>query len=92
MVAATRAFIDPQDDLEYSGIGLGGELALPRVAAGPRVERVGPHMGLCTPGHRERGWLVDIHPMDDIVQWDEADDTGAFTQNPWIRRVDDRRL
>jgi hypothetical protein len=29
--------------------------------------------------------------MDDIVQRDEAgDDTGAFTQNPWVRRVDDR--
>src|SRR4029453_14381808 len=31
------------------------------------------------------------YPMDDIVQRDEAgDDTGAFTQNPWVRRVDDR--
>jgi hypothetical protein len=29
--------------------------------------------------------------MDDIVKWDEAgDDTGAFKQNPWVRRVDDR--
>jgi hypothetical protein len=29
--------------------------------------------------------------MDDIVQRDEAgDDTGAFTQNPWVRRVGDR--
>lgn len=48
-------------------------------------------MGPRTPGDGERGWLVEIHPMDDIVQWNEAgDDTVAFTQNPWVRRVDDR--
>jgi hypothetical protein len=29
--------------------------------------------------------------MDGIVQRDAADDdTGAFTQNPWLRRVADR--
>jgi hypothetical protein len=40
----------------------------------------------------EGGWLVDIHiRRDDIFQRDEAgDDTGAFTRNPWVRRVDDR--
>jgi len=41
--APTRAVLDLQHDLEYSGIGLGGELALPGVAAALRVEWVGPN-------------------------------------------------
>jgi hypothetical protein len=41
-VAPTRAVLDLQDDLEHSCIGLGGELALPRVATGLRIERVQP--------------------------------------------------
>jgi len=57
---------------------------------GDRVEWVGPSVG--PPPHfprcGERGWLVDIHPMDDIVQWDECwDDAGDFTTNPYVRRV-----
>jgi hypothetical protein len=39
VIAPTGAVLDLQDDLEHSGIGLGGELALPGVAAGLRIER-----------------------------------------------------
>jgi hypothetical protein len=38
---------------------------------GDRVEWVGPtdndEMG---PRHGERGWVVDMHPMDDVIAWD----------------------
>jgi hypothetical protein len=41
-VVRAQAVLDLQDVPEHSGFGLGGELALPRVAAGLRVERVEP--------------------------------------------------
>jgi acetaldehyde dehydrogenase (acetylating) len=44
-----------QDDPEHGGIGLGGELTLPRVAAGLRIARVEPNTvggGLGTTGIR----------------------------------------
>jgi hypothetical protein len=41
------------------------------------IERVGPRMGLRTPWHCEYEWVVDIDPMEDIVQWDEAGDDTA---------------
>jgi hypothetical protein len=38
---------------------------------GDRVEWVGPtdndEMG---PRHGERGWVVDMDPMDDVIAWD----------------------
>jgi hypothetical protein len=46
------AVLDLQDDPEDGGIGLGGELALPRVAAGLRIEWVAPKTTI--------GLLVDV--------------------------------
>jgi hypothetical protein len=42
-VVPARAVLDLEDDPENGGIGGGGELALPCVAAGPPVEWVGPN-------------------------------------------------
>jgi hypothetical protein len=42
-VALAQTGLDLQEDLEHSGVGLGGELAVPRVTAGPRIERVEPN-------------------------------------------------
>jgi hypothetical protein len=42
-VVPARAVLDLQEELEHGGIGLGGELALPCVAAGLRIERVEPN-------------------------------------------------
>ena len=58
-----------------------------------RVEWIGPSIGPPPhfPRHGERGSLVMIHPMDDIVQWDYCgDDSGDFTTNPTSGRVSDR--
>jgi ribosomal protein S18 acetylase RimI-like enzyme len=60
---------------------------------GDRIEWIGPSVVPPPhfPRHGERGWLVMIDPMDDIVVWDEAGtDTGAYTQMPYVRRVGDR--
>jgi hypothetical protein len=38
-----RAVLDLQEEREHGGIGLEGELALPRVVAGLRIERVEPN-------------------------------------------------
>lgn len=59
---------------------------------GDRVEWVGPPIGPPPwPQTGERGWLVDVHPMDDIVVWDESGDlSGDFTHTPDVVWVDDR--
>lgn len=60
---------------------------------GDRIEWIGPSIGPPPhfPRHCERGWLVMIHPMDDIVVWDYCgDDSGDFTTSPYVRRVGDR--
>jgi hypothetical protein len=41
-VTPARAVLDLQEDLEYGGIGLAGELALRRVAGGRRIEGIEP--------------------------------------------------
>jgi hypothetical protein len=57
---------------------------------GDRVEWMGPTID-GGPRHGERGWLVDVHPMDDIIAWDESPTiSGAFTDDPEVRRVADR--
>lgn len=61
---------------------------------GDRIEWTGESSGEWGPQPGDRGWLVMIHPMDDIIVWDEyGDDTGDFTGHsghPLIRRVEDR--
>jgi hypothetical protein len=60
---------------------------------GDRIEWIGPSIGPPPyfPRHGERGWLVMIDPMDDIVVWDYCgNDTGDFTTMPYVRRVGDR--
>jgi hypothetical protein len=39
---------------------------------GDRVEWVGESQrSVGGPDHGERGWVVDVDPMDDIIKWDE---------------------
>jgi hypothetical protein len=42
-VVPARAVLDHQEEREHGGIGLGGGLAFPRVAAGLRIERGEPN-------------------------------------------------
>lgn len=43
------------------------------------------------PADRGTGWIEQIHPMDDIVEWDDAGiGAGDFTRDSPIRRIDDR--
>jgi hypothetical protein len=51
-IAPALAVLDLQQKPQHGGIGLGGELALPSVAAGLRIERVKPNTTV--------GLLVDV--------------------------------
>jgi hypothetical protein len=65
----------------------------PPLRVGDRVEWVGPSLGPpgLDPQHGERGWLVMVDPMDDIVVWDECGTwAGNFTNEPAVRRVGNR--
>jgi hypothetical protein len=57
---------------------------------GDRVEWVGPtesdDMG---PRHGERGWVVDMDPMDDVIAWDDSGTLSGTFRPPWVRRVDE---
>jgi hypothetical protein len=60
---------------------------------GDRVEWIGARDGerLKFPQTGERGWIEQIDPMDDIVEWEEAGIAASdFTRGAPIRRVDDR--
>jgi hypothetical protein len=60
---------------------------------GDRVEWTGPSIGPPPhwPKHGERGWLVMVDPMDDIIQWDNCGhDSGSFVDNSDVRRVGNR--
>jgi hypothetical protein len=56
---------------------------------GDRVEWVGPtdndEMG---PRHGERGWVVDVHPMDDVIAWDYSGTLSGTFRPPWVQRVE----
>lgn len=56
---------------------------------GDRVEWVGPDVDDMGPRHGERGWIVDLHPMDDVVAWDESGTLAGTLRYPWVRRVAD---
>lgn len=60
---------------------------------GDRVEWIAPSIGPPPhfPRHGERGWLVMVDPMDDVIQWDYVGHiTGDFTHSPEVRRVGGR--
>jgi hypothetical protein len=40
------------------------------------------------PRHGERGWVVDMHPMDDVVAWDYSGTLSGTFRPPWVRRVE----
>jgi hypothetical protein len=41
------------------------------------------------PRHGERGWVVDMHPMDDVIAWDDSGTLSGTFRPPWVRRVDE---
>jgi hypothetical protein len=60
---------------------------------GDRVEWVGPtdndEMG---PRHGERGWVVDMDPMDDVIAWDySATTTASLRRIAPSLRVEERQ-
>jgi hypothetical protein len=58
---------------------------------GDRIEWVGEYLGPYSPKKGERGWVVDVHWMDDYVYWDEAGpSSGDWTRDPAVRHVGDR--
>jgi hypothetical protein len=56
---------------------------------GDRVEWVGPTESDMGPRHGERGLVVDMDPMDDVIAWDESGTLSGTFRPPWTRRVSD---
>ena len=54
---------------------------------GDRVEWVGPSRAPYGPDHGEGGWIVDINPMDDCIQWDSTTDTGNYFHPPDAEQI-----
>jgi hypothetical protein len=59
---------------------------------GDRVEWIGPPGDSPDDPHPgERGWVLDLNPMDDVVAWDEAATIATrLTDEPNIVLVGDR--
>jgi hypothetical protein len=40
------------------------------------------------PRHGERGWVVDMHSMDDVIAWDYSGTLSGTFRPPWVQRVE----